>query len=326
MQIIETMMKQKAKELLNAGKVSQVIAWRRGEFFYDNAPAYFRTAEETEDLSYNAFCGSNLTKYLIANTKKDEKTAVFLKPCDTYSLNQLLKDRRVKREMVYVIGIPCAGMVDVAKLKAQAGKGLLRAAETEEEILVSTAYGDRAVKRAEVLLRKCETCKGSVYAVSDETLGEPFTVYRTTADSFAAVKAIESLDGAERFAFWQQELSKCIRCNACRDACPSCSCEQCIFDDPESVVAGKVSNNSAEEQLFHIIRAYHVAGRCTDCGECGRVCPQGIRLDLLNRKLIKDINELYGEYRAGADAVTASPLLHFEVNDVEPGSTAKGSE
>ncbi|NLY83297.1 MAG: 4Fe-4S ferredoxin, partial [Acholeplasmataceae bacterium] len=56
------------------------------------------------------------------------------------------------------------------------------------------------------------------------------------------------------------------------------------------------------------------------------VCPQGIRLDLLNRKLIKDINELYGEYRAGADAVTASPLLHFEVNDVEPGSTAKGSE
>ena len=142
MQIIETMMKQKAKELLNAGKVSQVIAWRRGEFFYDNAPAYFRTAEETEDLSYNAFCGSNLTKYLIANTKKDEKTAVFLKPCDTYRLNQLLKDRRVKREMVYVIGIPCAGMVDVAKLKAQAGKGLLRAAETEEDArLYNPGYG-----------------------------------------------------------------------------------------------------------------------------------------------------------------------------------------
>ncbi|URW87892.1 4Fe-4S dicluster domain-containing protein [Blautia wexlerae] len=28
--------------------------------------------------------------------------------------------------------------------------------------------------------------------------------------------------------------------------------------------------------MFHIIRAFHVAGRCTDCGECDRVCPQGI--------------------------------------------------
>ena len=53
--------------------------------------------------------------------------------------------------------------------------------------------------------------------------------------------------------------------------------------------------------MFHIIRAFHVAGRCTDCGECSRVCPQHIPLHLLNRKFIKDINELYGEYQAGAD-------------------------
>ncbi len=60
--------------------------------------------------------------------------------------------------------------------------------------------------------------------------------------------------------------------------------------------------DSFEEKMFHIIRAFHVAGRCTDCGECSRVCPQGIRLHLFNRKFIKDINEFYGEYQAGADA------------------------
>ena len=70
--------------------------------------------------------------------------------------------------------------------------------------------------------------------------------------------------------------------------------------------------------LFHIIRAFHVAGRCTDCGECTRVCPQNIPLHLLNRKFIKDINELYGEYQAGADITIEAPLTSYTKQDAEP--------
>ena len=70
--------------------------------------------------------------------------------------------------------------------------------------------------------------------------------------------------------------------------------------------------------MYHIIRAFHVAGRCTDCGECSRVCPQNIPLHLLNRKFIKDINEFYGEYQAGADLETVPPLTCFTKEDVEP--------
>lgn len=70
--------------------------------------------------------------------------------------------------------------------------------------------------------------------------------------------------------------------------------------------------------MFHIIRAFHVAGRCTDCGECSRVCPQNIPLHLLNRKFIKDINELYGEYQAGENADERAPLNTFTTEDVEP--------
>ena len=70
--------------------------------------------------------------------------------------------------------------------------------------------------------------------------------------------------------------------------------------------------------MFHIIRAFHVAGRCTDCGECSRVCPQNIPLHLLNRKFIKDINAFYGEYQAGADAESKSPLTDYKTGDVEP--------
>ena len=326
MQKIEQLIKEKAKDLLAAEQVTRVIAWQKGELFYDNAPAYFSKTEELGALVYNAFCAANLSKYLIANTKKAEKTAVFLKPCDTYSLNQLLKDRRIQREQVLVIGIPCAGMVDINKIKEQGLKGIIGITEDGDNLKVATAYGKKEVARAEVLLNKCLACKGSAYAVSDETLGEPVAVKHAPYDRFTEVEKLESLSPQERFAFWQQELSKCIRCNACRDICPACSCEQCLFDNPDSSLAGKASSNNAEEQLFHIIRAYHVAGRCTDCGECSRVCPQGIRLDLLNRKFIKDINEFYGAYQAGADADTNPPLLTFDVDDIEPGTATKGRE
>ena len=326
MQKIEQLIKEKAKDLLAAEQVTSVIAWQKGELFYDNAPAYFSKTEELGALVYNAFCAANLSKYLIANTKKAEKTAVFLKPCDTYSLTHLLKDRRVQREQVLVIGIPCAGMVDINKIKEQGLKGIVGITEDGDNLKVATAYGKKEVARAEVLLNKCLACKGSAYAVSDETLGEPVAVKHAPYDRFTEVGKLESLSPQERFVFWQQELSKCIRCNACRDICPACSCEQCLFDNPDSSLAGKANSNNAEEQLFHIIRAYHVAGRCTDCGECSRVCPQGIRLDLLNRKFIKDINEFYGAYQAGADADTNPPLLTFDVDDIEPGTATKGRE
>ena len=125
----------------------------------------------------------------------------------------------------------------------------------------------------------------------------------------------------ERFEFWQNELSKCIRCNACRNVCPACTCEKCVFDNDNSGVAQKAAQTSFEESNFHIIRAFHVAGRCTDCGECSRVCPQGIPLHLFNRKFIKDIDEFYGEFQAGVDPEAKSPLTSFTFNDVEPGVT-----
>ena len=111
--------------------------------------------------------------------------------------------------------------------------------------------------------------------------------------------------------------------------CPACSCEKCVFDNPASGVQNKAAANTFEEKLFHVIRAFHVASRCTDCGECSRVCPQNIPLHLLNRKFIKDINELYGFYQAGASLDGRPPLMDYRMDDPEPsviytrGGTAK---
>ena len=101
MREIKKLMQDKAAELLASGAVDRVLAWRSGEFFYDNAPAFFATAEECPEIVYDEFCPANLCKYLIQTSRKGLKTAVFLKPCDTYGVNQLLKDNRIQRELVH---------------------------------------------------------------------------------------------------------------------------------------------------------------------------------------------------------------------------------
>jgi formate dehydrogenase (coenzyme F420) beta subunit len=309
---ISTQLLERAKILLAAGTVTRVIGWKKGLFDYDVTPGTFTTAEDLDrNFIYNEWCSANLSKYLVKEsrtieTKKNtvkannsmalakdpaavprtlpqEKILVFLKPCDTYSFTELLKEHRINRDNVYAVGIPCEGMKDPEKKE---------------------------------LSERCTVCKSKKHITYDELIGEDGEVQESKR--FDMVERIEAMSPDERFAFWQNELSRCIRCNACRDVCPACTCEHCVFDNPASGVSNKVAADSFEENMYHIIRAWHVAGRCTDCGECSRVCPQNIPLHLLNRKFIKDIDELYGPYMAGADMDTKPPMLHFEKSDAEP--------
>ncbi len=306
--------KEKALALLQSGTVSRVLGWKTGEFVYDLTPAVFETAEEVErDFVFSSFCGANLSKYCIQQSRKCGKIAVFLKPCDSYSFQQLLKEHRILRENVYIVGVACDGMCDPEKLN---GRGITALSEEGQTLIAQTLYGEEAISKEETLLERCKVCKSRKIVVFDELLGEQGE--QIPSGRFTEVTKLEAMRPEERFAFWRAELSKCIRCNACRNVCPACSCEKCVFDNPDSGVRNKAAADDFEENLFHIIRAFHVAGRCTDCGECSRVCPQNIPLHLLNRKFIKDINELYGTYQAGSDMESKSPLTEYTQGDCEP--------
>ncbi len=277
----ETMIK-RASELLSEGKVDRVLGWEKGLFAHDVTPCVFHTPKEMEDrFVYNEFCGANLSKYLVRESESG-KVAVFLKPCDTYSFNQLLAEHKIKRDNIYAIGVACNGM------KNPDGS----------------------------LAERCENCKSRKHVAYDELMGQTGEVL--DSHRFDQVGKLEAMTAEERFDFWRGELSRCIRCNACRNVCPACTCEKCIFDNPASGSANKAPADAFEENVFHIIRAFHVAGRCTDCGECSRVCPEQIPLHLLNRKFIKDINELYGEYQAGETTQERGPLVNYTQEDAEP--------
>lgn len=314
---MQDVMKERALQLLEDGTVNRILGWKTGEFAYDITPAVFQSKEEVEaDFIYDDFCVSNLSKYLIKESRKEGKILVFLKPCDTYSFNQLVKENRIWKDNVYVIGVPCEGKADIGRIKSEGQEGILSVEKKGDSYEVETLYGTENLKREDILAERCLSCKSKKHVAYDELLGEEGEVQET--NRFDQVARLEAMSSEERFAFWRKELSKCIRCNACRNVCPACSCEKCVFDNPNSGVAQKAAADSFEENMFHIIRAFHVAGRCTDCGECSRVCPQNIPLHLLNRKFIKDINELYGEYQAGEDITTPGPLTAYTQEDVEP--------
>ncbi|MDR0512460.1 MAG: 4Fe-4S dicluster domain-containing protein [Treponema sp.] len=282
-------MRARAKDLLSDGSVKRVLAWKKGDFPTNPEPAFFNTVQELDNMVYDKFCSSNLSNIMIDAAKCEGKTLIFLKPCDTYSFNQLSKEHRVSREKSFIIGVGCEGNVKVEEM---------------EEV---------------GLFERCEICTKTNHVVFDELIGEDVKP-RNGKNRFDPVVAVEKMTPEERFEFWRLQLSRCIRCNACRNFCPACNCKKCVFDNTKYDVQQKANVTPFEEQLFHVIRAYHVAGRCTDCGECSRVCPQNIDLQLLNRKLIKDINELYGEYQAGDDKEAMNPLTHFNMDaDPEPG-------
>lgn len=308
MQDVEKQLIERAKALFAEGKVQRVVGWKKGLFEEDVTPGVFNSVEELEkDFVFNKYCASNLSKYLVKVTREieikksttrmnntmakqrdpnaedtpipSEVVLVFLKPNDTYSFTQLLKENRITRDDVYAIGVPCQDTLD---------------------------GGDA-----------CDSCAGKKSVSCDEYIGIDENTVVGNSNRLEVLEKFEKMTADERHEFWKNEFSRCIRCNACRNVCPACTCEKCVFDNNNLYTTQKVAETNFEESLFHIVRAWHVAGRCTDCGECSRVCPQEIPLYLLNRKYIKDINELYGDYQAGSDMETKPPMLTFTTDDCE---------
>jgi len=110
-------------------------------------------------------------------------------------------------------------------------------------------------------------------------------------------------------------IEGCIRCYACRDACPLCYCPTCFVDESRPQWVGK-SIDPTDTMTFHILRAYHCAGRCTDCGACERACPVGIPMRQFTKKLNKDAEALFS-WEAGLSPDQRPPLDVYRPDDYD---------
>ena len=135
-------------------------------------------------------------------------------------------------------------------------------------------------------------------------------------DKFKTLLAeLNKLSPEERFNYWQKELSQCVKCYACRQACPMCYCTRCTVEvnQPQWI---PVQANTHGNMEWHILRAMHLAGRCISCGECGRACPLGIPCHLLTMHLTDKVYD-YFKVNAGTSENMNSVLSTFEPNDKE---------
>lgn len=282
--------KKKTKELLKNKQVDIVIGYKRACDGILAAPAFIYTEEDTGDLIWDAYCVYNLANYL--NDFSGKKIGIIAKACDIKSIIVLLQENQLKRENIFIIGIECAGVVDEKRLDKYKGK--------VEEV----SYHE-----------KCRACKPAIpvfydMLIAQEKKEQPL---RMEEDAYAAVRKFEAKSLKERFKFWEGEFKRCIRCYACRQVCPMCYCPRCVADQFLPSWFSKAIDFRGNFS-WNMTRAMHLAGRCIDCGECERACPVGIPLRDINKKLEKDVKELF-KYEAGISTDKKPLLAGFDKND-----------
>ena len=281
-----------AHRILSEGQVSVIVGYAAARRKGSAQPIVITCAEDAEKLIFTKACVNNLAVYLTKAKKEIPATGrigIVVKGCDLKALVGLMGESQLKRENLYLIGVPCAG------------------------VLASTIHPATELT-TETIAPKCSECNDRIPPECDflsaiALLPAP----KLEKQYLVEIARLEAMTPAQRWSYWKEQFSKCIKCYACRQVCPFCFCEQCLCDrnKPQMV---ETTPRPAGNFAWHIVRAMHLAGRCAGCAECERVCPMDIPLNLLNRKMAKELKEMF-EHEAGFEIREKGPLSSYDEKD-----------
>lgn len=276
-----------AKKLLAEGTVQLVIGYEAGP--RGPRPAFVTDAAGCDRLMFDHRCVQNLATYLSPRRKLvvgAGKPAVVLKGCDARAAAALLRETQIQRENVVLIGVRCGGVV----------------ADTAHAELTAGTVAD-----------KCVGCEVREPKLVDHLVGPLPPAPPGTSRRETKLAELAALSPEERWSFWTAELARCVRCHACREVCPLCFCERCLADKTQPQWL-ESSPHPRGNLAWHIARAMHMAGRCVDCGECERVCPADIPLNLISRKVAQVVQARFG-YRPTDDPSVPAPIGAYRLDD-----------
>ena len=325
MQDTEAKLRRTVKDLLADDKVDLVVAYAQGSVPMRTRPHFVRSADDADKLVWNSYCTNNLAVYLPRLFEKPARPPDDYKPpriglvakgCDARSVVSLLKEHQVPRENVVIIAVPCPGMVGLQKVEAALDGSVIAGCHEAADgtLEVTTASGDKTTfKKEDMLEQACLECTLPSAEQADMVIEG--TGRGAPEERYEKIKEFEAKSAEERWQYFVDEISKCIRCYACRQACPNCYCKACFADQTKPSWIGP-GDDLSNALLYHIGRIFHQAGRCVECDACVRACPMNIDLRLFTQKLVKDVQELFG-YLPGLSVEELPPLCTFAPDDSE---------
>jgi ferredoxin len=307
-----------AGDLIQQKKADIIIGYEEGSLPHTGRPCIIdgrcRGPEVSERLVWNRYCSNNLAVYLqkyfelpVKGRKKDAepppRIALVVKGCDLRSVYTLIREKQVPRENLILIGVPCTGMLDTKKM--------------ETAVADPDAWKNHSDSCPDDHLQdRCLECRfsevqGVDYSIPGESRKAPLELYEI-------VRRFEAGTREDRLEYFRNEISRCIRCNACRQACPSCYCRECFADQQD--LKWLESDTMSDTMIFHLIRIFHQAGRCSGCDSCFRACPEGIDLKTFTWKMAKDVEELFG-FVTDFNCESIPPLTTFSSDDSDSFTT-----
>jgi formate dehydrogenase subunit beta len=323
---IENAMKEIARSLLKEKKVDVIIGYTKGTVPLSSAPIMITKEEDVEKLIWNNLCYINLAKYLVPRIpqlidpeKGDLKVGIVSKGCVGRALIHLSVEKQINLENIKMIGIPCNGIINRKRIEKEIGeKEILEIFTSGNEIVVKGKDFEQKFSFEEYKNEVCKVCKVKsppTFAELEETCVGDCHEISSIEDDFGDLKEYESKTTEEKWEYIKDLLKTCTRCYACREACPMCYCNLCFVDQNKPIWFGKTTELS-DIIAFHLVRAMHLAGRCVACGACSSVCPMGIDLNLITRKLEKIVKERFN-FTSGIDCETMPPMMNFSMDDAQ---------
>lgn len=301
--------RQISKGLLEEKKVDVIIGFKKGTMPMMNEPCVLKSPDDVEKLVWDSHCGINLANYL---TDRREKIGIIAKGCDSRNIVTHIIENKIKRDQLVIIGVPCKQMIDKNKINSMFEGEIKQVTEQNNSVIIKGEGFEETVKKKDVIQQNCSVCIHRNPVIYDELVAD-LVEEQKDIDQYEDVRKIEALPAEEKWNYFDDLLSACIRCYACKNACPLCYCPICFVDESRPQWVGK-TDDPIDIRTFHFLRAYHCAGRCTDCGACERACPVGINMRMFTRKLEKDCLEQYG-WEAGLSLDERPPLDTFRPED-----------